>query len=91
MRALLLVAVPLAAFAGVLAIGHLWLFALLRGLFDFVFGGKDPPLSWQLSPVEERALDHWWANKDPAAPDVDNPATLRRLVALSKAPVSGCR
>jgi MFS family permease len=37
-RALLLVAVPLAAFAGVLAIGHLWLFAFLRGLFDFVFG-----------------------------------------------------
>jgi MFS family permease len=37
-RALLLLAVPLAAFAGLLAIGHLWLFAFLRGLFDFVFG-----------------------------------------------------
>jgi MFS family permease len=37
-RALLLLAVPLAAFAGLLVIGHLWLFAFLRGLLDFAFG-----------------------------------------------------
>ncbi|MEX2206001.1 MAG: MFS transporter [Myxococcota bacterium] len=36
-RAGLLLAVPAAAFAGVLAIEHLYLFAFLRGLFDFVF------------------------------------------------------
>ena len=36
-RAAILLAVPAAAFAGVLAIEHLVLFALCRGLFDFVF------------------------------------------------------
>ncbi len=36
-RAALLLAVPAAAFAGVLAIEHLYLFAFLRGLLDFVF------------------------------------------------------
>jgi MFS family permease len=36
-RAALLLAVPAAAFAGVLAIEHVVLFAFTRGLFDFVF------------------------------------------------------
>ena len=36
-RAALLLALPVAAFAGVLAIEHVVLFAFARGLFDFVF------------------------------------------------------
>ena len=60
-------------------------------LFDFVFGGADPPLSWQLSPVEQRAIDYWWTTRESPVPGVDNPGTLQQLVELSQAPLSRCR
>ncbi|MGH7292533.1 MAG: MFS transporter, partial [Myxococcota bacterium] len=53
-RAALLVAVPVAAFAGVLAMEHLYLFAFARGLLDFVFDVAEH--SYLPSLVESRAL-----------------------------------
>lgn len=53
-RAALLLAVPAAAFAGVLAMEHLYLFAFARGLLDFVFDVAQH--SYLPSLVEARAL-----------------------------------
>jgi len=53
-RAAILLAVPAAAFAGVLAIEHLYLFAFCRGLFDFVFDVAQH--SYLPTLVEARAL-----------------------------------
>jgi MFS family permease len=53
-RAALLLAVPAAAFAGVLAMEHLYLFAFARGLLDFVFDVAQH--SYLPSLVEVRAL-----------------------------------
>jgi MFS family permease len=53
-RAALLLAVPAAAFTGVLAIEHLYVFAFLRGLFDFVFDVAQH--AYLPSLVESRAL-----------------------------------
>ena len=53
-RAALLLAVPAAAFAGVLATWHLYAFAFLRGLFDFAFDVAHH--AYLPSLVEPRAL-----------------------------------
>lgn len=55
--------------------------------FDFVFGGSDPPLSWQLSPVEQRNIDRWWSDRELGR---DNQKALANLLKLAASPVSDC-
>jgi hypothetical protein len=59
--------------------------------FEFTFAGQDPPLSWQLSPVEERAISRWWIDRSRERVSADNERALAELLTLAAAPASACQ